>query len=294
MSAWGRSGGSLAFGPMRGRWIAVVLLALALLHVLRSAWGDALDAAPSKPERATCNRATFRVAVDVGHTVQAPGALSARGVSEYEFNLRLAKGIEQKLVESGFPNTVLLITSGPAKRSLTERVERASALHADLFLSVHHDSVPGSFKEEWEHEGRKNSYSDRFKGHSIFVSYENRQLKASLDFAKLLGRELKAQGLEYTPHYSKPFMGRWQKQLIDAETGVYRYDELVVLRTTRMPAVLFEAGSIVNREEELLLASPTRQQPIAAAVAEAVEAYCGDGQPKRAPSVTNAGSAHAW
>jgi hypothetical protein len=36
------------------------------------------------------------------------------------------------------------------------------------------------------------------------------------------------------------------------DAGVYRYDQLVVLRST--PAVLLEAGSIVNRQEELELA----------------------------------------
>jgi N-acetylmuramoyl-L-alanine amidase len=69
-------------------------------------------------------------------------------------------------------------------------------------------------------------------------------------------------------------MGNRQRQLIDAEAGVYRYDQLIVLRKTRMPAVLLEAGSIVNREEELLLDSPERQALIAMAVTDAVEAFC--------------------
>ena len=51
-------------------------------------------------------------------------------------------------------------------------------------------------------------------------------------------------------------MGRYQHPLLNKETGVYSYDELVVLRTTRMPAVLLEAGSIINRDEELKMDSP--------------------------------------
>jgi len=69
-------------------------------------------------------------------------------------------------------------------------------------------------------------------------------------------------------------MGHRRRQLVDAEAGVYRYDQLIVLRKTRMPAVLLEAGSIVNREEELLLDSPERQALIARAVTDAVEAFC--------------------
>ena len=56
----------------------------------------------AKPAGATCDRAAFRLVLDVGHTAQVPGAKSARGLHEYDFNLRLAKLIEQQLVDSGF------------------------------------------------------------------------------------------------------------------------------------------------------------------------------------------------
>jgi N-acetylmuramoyl-L-alanine amidase len=62
--------------------------------------------------------------------------------------------------------------------------------------------------------------------------------------------------------------------LVDASAGVYRFDELVVLKETRMPAVLLEAGSIINRDEELALASPERQALISDAVVDAVAVFC--------------------
>ena len=40
---------------------------------------------------ASCDAARFKIAIDVGHTVEAPGATSARGVTEYVYNLSLAK-----------------------------------------------------------------------------------------------------------------------------------------------------------------------------------------------------------
>jgi N-acetylmuramoyl-L-alanine amidase len=69
-------------------------------------------------------------------------------------------------------------------------------------------------------------------------------------------------------------MGHRRRQLVDAEAGVYRYDQLVVLRETHMPAVLLEAGSIVNRDEELLLTTPEHQSLIADSVVEAIEKFC--------------------
>ena len=46
--------------------------------------------------------------------------------------------------------------------------------------------------------------------------------------------------------------------------------------------VLLEAGSIVNREEELLLDSPERQALIATAVTDAAEAFCAARSPRNA------------
>ena len=111
--------------------------------------------------------------MDVGHTAEAPGATSARGFKEYDFNLRLAKEIEQKLIEAGFGKTMLLVTEGRAMKGLVKRVTVANNADADLFLSIHHNSVPNHFLEKWEHEGQERSFSDRFKGHSIFISKNN-------------------------------------------------------------------------------------------------------------------------
>jgi N-acetylmuramoyl-L-alanine amidase len=167
-----------------------------------------------------------------------------------------------------------LVTPGPARPGLVARVARANTWPADLFISIHHDSVPDWLLDVWQWDGKPEGYSDRFAGHSIFISAENREAQASFAFAQLLGRELKAQGLQHTPHYTYPEMDWRRRELLDKEVGVYRYDHLVVLRDTKMPAVLFEAGSIVNRSEELALATEERQGPIANAVTKAVELFC--------------------
>jgi N-acetylmuramoyl-L-alanine amidase len=69
-------------------------------------------------------------------------------------------------------------------------------------------------------------------------------------------------------------MGRYRRPLLNKETGVYSYDQLVVLRSTRMPAVLLEAGSIINRDEELKMGSLERRDIISSAVAAAVKEFC--------------------
>src|SRR3974377_140403 len=79
-----------------------------------------------------CTLSTFRVVVDVGHTLDVPGAMSARGVPEYAFNLQLARDIKQALVDAGFEQTVLMITATAPWRGLVERAARANAMHANL------------------------------------------------------------------------------------------------------------------------------------------------------------------
>ena len=268
--------------PRRTGTIALLVLSFTLAApTWRSTLPDATAATFTQSERSSCDRSSFRIVVDVGHTVERYGVLSARGETEYRFNLRLANQIEQRLRAAGFDKTLELITVAAPPRGLFERAARANNLRADLFVSIHHDGVPDRFLDKWEYDGHERAFSDRFKGHSIFVSIDNGDYRGSLRFARLLGNQLKAFGLRYTPHYAEKFMGTRQRQLVDAEAGVYRYDQLIVLRNTRMPAVLLEAGSIVNREEELLLDSPERQALIAIAVTNAVEAFCAARSPRK-------------
>jgi N-acetylmuramoyl-L-alanine amidase len=256
------------------RFGATVLLVLAALSLGATPRARAEEPAAPAKKAADCPRAAFRVVLDVGHTIDSPGADSARGVPEYQFNLALADVVKSSLVKAGFDNTVRMITTTKHVAGLVERAVRANAMHADLFIALHHDSVPDNLIEKWQYEGQTHQFSDRFSGYSIYVSYDNGDRAGSLAFGHLLGKALQARGQQYTPHYTLPIMGRHRRQLLDADAGVYRFDQLIVLRETRMPAVLLEAGSIVNRKDELELATPERRALVAEAITTAVENFC--------------------
>ena len=251
---------------------SLVILAVLLLGAGKHPARGAGHAPPANP--ATCQRSEFRAVVDAGHTLEVPGAISARGIAEYAFNLQLADAVKQALVAAGFDRTVRLVTITAPPKGLIERAALANKMHADLFISIHHDSVPDYLLETWQYEGQQHQFSDRFQGYAMFISHDNTDRNGSLQFGRLLGEALQARGLRYTPHYTLPLMGNRRRELIDAAAGVYRYDQLIVLRNTRMPTVLLEAGSIVNRQEELELAGPERRELISAAVVSAVEDFC--------------------
>jgi N-acetylmuramoyl-L-alanine amidase len=249
--------------PPKRRTIKLAALSPAGLHPLAL-----------KPVSTGCVPSKFRIVVDVGHTAESEGAISARNVAEFIFNRRLAQRIEEKLKAEGFAETRLFLTQGKAKSSLFKRVAAANDLPANLFLSIHHDSVPNKLLENWEFEGKKSHFSDRFSGYSVYVSRSNPDFQTSLSFAELLAKEMKAQGLQYAQQYTQPIMGRYRHPLLNKETGVYSYDELIVLRQTRMAAVLLEAGSIINRDEELMMESTERRNIISSGVAAAVKEFC--------------------
>jgi len=205
------------------------------------------------------------VAVDVGHYAAEPGATSARGRPELEFNGELAALVRDALLARGV--RVMLIGADGDMAVLSRRT--AAARGADLFLSVHHDSVQPHYLEEWVHDGETGRFSDRFAGYSLFVSRRNPELVASLACASAVGAAMRGAGFVPSLYHAEPIPGE-SKPFADRANGVHYYDNLVVLHTATQPAVLFEAGVIVNRAEELTLRDPATRGRMAEAVADGV------------------------
>lgn len=214
------------------------------------------------------------VAVDVGHHLAAPGALSARGRSELSFNQDLADQVVHALEAKGL--TVLLINRDGRMESLAARPGMAP--RADLFLSIHHDSVPENELQPWTWEGQALTYNDQWQGHSLFVSRRNPFPEASLLCASTMGARLQREGFPPTDKNAR------RRPWADQANTVHWYDNLVVLHQARQPAVLFEAGIIKNRDEELLLADPTRQARMAEALATGIAACLQVQAPRPTPA----------
>jgi len=151
----------------------------------------------------------------------------------------------------------------------------AAAARADFFLSLHHDSTQLQFIEIWDYEGVERLFSDRFAGFSLFVSRDNVDPEASLRCASAIGAALRARGFTPSLYHADPIPGE-AKPFADKKNGVHYYDNLVVLKTARTPAVLLEAGVIVNRDEELRMLRPETHRRMALAVAEALSRCLAD------------------
>jgi N-acetylmuramoyl-L-alanine amidase len=106
----------------------------------------------------------------------------------------------------------------------------------------------------------------------LFVSRRNVDPPASLACASAIGTAMRGSGFTPSLHHAEPIEGE-NRPLADAANGVYYYDDLVVLRSATQPALLLEAGVIVNRDEEALLSRVDVQQSIGRALARGL-AHC--------------------
>ena len=197
--------------------------------------------------------AALLVAVDVGHYAAEPGVISAAGIPEFQYNLALALEVKAELERRRAK--VRLIGEKGDYAVLYHRTRDAQG--ADLFVSIHHDSVKEQLLPQ----------ADRFAGFSLFVSRENPQLKKSLQCASAIGARLREGGFTPSRYHADPVTGA-PRPFADEVNGVHYYDNLAVARTATMPSVLVEAGVIVNREEERRMRDPQVRARIATAVAQ--------------------------
>lgn len=202
------------------------------------------------------------VAVDIGHTIAAPGAISARGRTELDFNHDLARKLTHALQRAGL-RTVLVNHDGMIE-SLEARP--ASVPDADFFISIHHDSVSEWELETWWWQGERQTFSDRWQGHSMFVSRRNPDLERSLLCGSAIGARMQRMGFEPTEKNAR------RREYADPLHAVHYFDNLIVLYRATQPALLFEAGVIKHRDEELLLRDPIRQARMADAIATGIAA----------------------
>ncbi len=224
---------------------------------------------PRTPPRRTDGRQV--IAIDIGHTIAQPGAISATGIPEFRFNKRIAELLFARLKDSPhFAPYLINPAGGPI--TLPDRTRLATEKGAAVFLAIHHDSALDKYLSPWEVEGKTQRYCDDFHGYGVFTSQKNAQAARSLDFARLLGREMAEQGFEFSPHHAEKVPGE-NRPILDKFNGVYRYDDLIVLKTAPMPAVLLECGVILNRAEEKQLLEPATQERIVTAIVTALEKF---------------------
>jgi N-acetylmuramoyl-L-alanine amidase len=228
------------------------------------------------------------VAIDAGHGGEDPGAIGASGSHEKNITLALAKKLKQKIDAQENMHAVL-IRDGDYFVPLAQRVTKARAVKADLFLSIHADAFIKSHA----------------RGSSVFALSENgatsvaaRWLAKKENEADLVG------GINID--VKDPFLKR---TLIDLSQTATINDSLklghavlkeiggvntlhkaqveqagfAVLKAPDIPSILIETAFISNPEEEKRLNDPAYQDQLVDAIVGGVKNYF-DKHPLTAPS----------
>ncbi|MFW5802721.1 MAG: N-acetylmuramoyl-L-alanine amidase family protein [Verrucomicrobiota bacterium] len=193
-----------------------------------------------------------RIVLDPGHGGKDSGAEGKRS-EEKDIVLALARRTQSHLQKHGYE--VLMTRSGDQFISLLNRSEIANRANADLFVSLHINAVDNA----------------SVRGIETFVltpsgatsTYGSKRTSTS------------ANGDDFI-HHSMRLGYEIQRQLVAAtrakDRGIRRAN-FAVLRKTKAPAVLIEAGFITNRQEERRLNSADHQERMAAAITEGIRRY---------------------
>lgn len=186
------------------------------------------------PPPSTGNTDKKIIVIDAGHGGKDPGTGSNR--KEKDFTLPTALKIAELLKKE--PNIEVVLTrSDDTYPTLQDRSNLANKVKADLFISVHANSIP---------VGSKSNPSGT-------ETYYTR--KDSLLFAQTVHKYLTvATGLQ--------------------DRGV-RQANYHVTRETKMPAILLECGYLSNTKDEALLFTVDVQNRIAEAVVLGIKEYLG-------------------
>jgi len=175
------------------------------------------------------------IVLDPGHMPSAPGEIGPRGLLEKDANLAIAKALEHLLYREGAKP--VMTRSGDDEVGLLERPRIAWENRGDIFVSIHNNGLP--YGED---------PFQRPAGFQIFYYYP-----MSLPLARAV-------------HHS--YLKR-----IPLPDGKLRYGNLLVARTTEMPAILVESAYMTYPEQEVLLATPSFQRKLAKAMLEGLRDF---------------------
>jgi N-acetylmuramoyl-L-alanine amidase len=218
------------------------------------------------------------VAIDAGHGGEDPGAIGGRGTREKNVTLAIARMLKERVdAEPGM--RAVLTRDGDYFVPLRERINRARQAQADMFISIHADSVanagPSGSSVFTLSSKRATSEAARFladrENASDLIGGVSLDDKSGLLASVLLDL---SQGASMSA--SMDAAGYVLKQLDSA--GNIHHDSVQqasfkVLTSPDIPSMLVETAFISNPVEEARLADAKHQSRIADAVLAGVRDY---------------------
>ncbi len=221
----------------------------------------------------------FTIVLDPGHGGDKDGALSPYGDKEKDLALAISRRIAQKVRKAG--GTVVFTRTGDISVPLPNRAAIATAIRADLFVSVHLNSMPTP--EQRRHTHGVETYvlsADASDTHaSAVAARENADRLAGEPeadpndpVAGILSDLQDADALQASSRLAYDIHEKLVGRLGAEDRGV-KQAPFYVLAGARMPAVLLELGFISHGDEGRRLATREYQEKVADAVVDGIRAF---------------------
>jgi N-acetylmuramoyl-L-alanine amidase len=242
----------------------------------------ALAAPPSKAKaKPPAPKPKAIVALDAGHGGRDPGTIGVAGTYEKDITLAVTRDLARRLEASG-RYQVLLTRSDDSFIALPDRVRLGRAARAELFVSLHADSMPNARKRGFSVYTLADEASDAMA--AALAQRENAVDRlAGVDFSKhpkmvrtilfdLMTRETTnnaarmAETVVSTLHPPFPAIEKPHRQA-----------NFAVLRAPDIPSVLVEMGFLSNVEDEKLLNQPSHQHRLAERLVAAIDGFFSHG-----------------
>ena len=229
----------------------------------------------TKPKRDPAQKPL--VVIDPGHGGVDPGAIGVSGIFEKRVTLAMAYQIRKAILALG-RQRVKFTRYRDTFISLRRRVAVARAIGADLFLSVHADSITDRSIRGGGVYTLSEKASD--KESAALAAKENRaDLIAGLNLkvhddevASILIELTQRETMNYAAQFAASLLPEL-RQLIHMRRKPHRFAGFVVLKAPDVPSVLIELGYLSNRRDEKMLNNPKSQAAMAAGIARAVNNY---------------------
>jgi N-acetylmuramoyl-L-alanine amidase len=229
------------------------------------------------PEKASSGKFTIRtIMLDPGHGGKDSGAIGRRlRVREDSMALDLARKIKVVLESAGI--NVVMTRNRDEFIPLSRRAQMANKSGADIFISVHINASRSRSLRGFECYFLSNAMDDNARSAEVSRNAEPGLCEgATMERSRRLSRILWDMALSENRRESAQLADyicdSVDKSLSIGNRGV-RSARFYVLKYTRIPAVLVEAGYISNRYEEMRLKDPRFLDRIADAVAQGILRY---------------------
>jgi len=217
------------------------------------------------------------VVLDAGHGGIDPGAISPNGVYEKDIVLPTAWYFARQLAGTRRCR-VVLTRSVDAFIPLRDRVARARASHADLFLSLHANALPDTEMRGLSVFTLSSQASDR-EAAALAVSENRADLVGGLKLSRQ-SRDIGGILMDLSRRQTDTFSLALARAVVDQlarEVALLdhplRSADFAVLSAPDIPSALIELGCLSNPHEERLLRQRSYQQKLASGLVRAVEAY---------------------